>query len=52
MDYKVVVAGFPSDLEKKVKELIGQGWKPTGGVAVGETASTNGQLYQAMVKPE
>jgi hypothetical protein len=39
------------ELEQLVAELIRQGWKPLGGVAVGNTQSVhNPYLFQAMTR--
>ncbi len=53
MEYKVVAGnGWTPDsaikeLEKKVNEMIKEGWEPTGGVLV---IAFNDFVYQAMVK--
>ena len=47
IDYKIIYH-FPFDeLDKAVKEMIGDGWQPLGGLVF-----TNGGLTQAMVKYE
>jgi hypothetical protein len=42
--YMVLEAGSREELENLVKEAIGKGWQPEGGLAV-----ANGRFYQAMV---
>ncbi len=34
MEYQVVVSGEASKLAETVRNLIGQGWRPQGGIAV------------------
>jgi hypothetical protein len=53
MEYKVVSAnGWTTDsavkeLEKRVNDLIKQGWEPQGGVMV---VALNDYVYQALIK--
>jgi hypothetical protein len=55
MDYKVVSSkGWTPDsavkeLEKKVNDLIIEGWEPVGGVVV---TAFNDNVYQALIKRE
>lgn len=42
--YKILEAPTREQLETLVKQAIGQGWQPTGGLAV-----ANGTFYQAVV---
>lgn len=45
MEYKIIEARQPHELEAKVNKLIAQGWKPQGGATCEEYWYT-----QAMVK--
>jgi len=51
MEYKIVTQKYYQDLENEVNNLIKNGWKPQGGVAI-LYDSENGrtEYYQAMVK--
>jgi hypothetical protein len=49
MEYTVVKAGTTEALIQKVNELITQGWKPLGGIAISGGATFTG-VYQAMVR--
>jgi hypothetical protein len=49
MEYIIVKAGTTETLIEKVNELIGQGWKPLGGIAISGGATFTG-VYQAMVR--
>lgn len=64
MSYKILVvnavSGFGTDfqdaadrLAKRVNEDIASGWRPLGGVAVGETTMSTKEphLFQAMLGP-
>jgi hypothetical protein len=42
--YMVLEAGSKKELEAEVREAIGKGWQPEGGISV-----ANGRFYQAMV---
>ncbi len=42
--YKLVIGTSSEELARKVNELIKEGWKPIGGVAVDNVC------YQAMIK--
>ncbi len=46
MQYIIVKAYDTDVLTKEVNKLIAEGWRPIGGVAVGNS------IYQAMVKGE
>lgn len=52
MEYTVVEEHNRDDLIKKVTELIKQGWKPLGGVAVSTLAPVLGYhlFCQALIK--
>lgn len=52
MEYTVVVEHHRNELVKKVTELIKQGWKPLGGVAVSTVAPMLGDYIfcQALIK--
>jgi len=54
MEYTLVTENNPEALVRKVSELIRQGWKPQGGVAVGVVAPMlQKHIYcQAMVKEQ
>ena len=41
--YKVLEAETKAELEAAVREAIGKGWQPVGGLAV-----NNGRFYQAV----
>jgi Domain of unknown function (DUF1737) len=53
MKYTVAVMNNPQDLEKRINELISNGWEPQGGIAL-TVARVEGvweyRLAQAMVK--
>jgi hypothetical protein len=55
MEYKVISGnGWTTDsavkeLEKKVNDLIKEGWEPLGGVMV---VALNDNVYQALIKRE
>jgi len=49
MEYIVVGTTKQSEFEKRVNDLIKQGWKPQGGIFI--VIDNNGWIYyQAMVK--
>jgi hypothetical protein len=48
LKYTVVVAGSIEDLERSVHEMISEGFRPIGGVAVDK----NRDLLQALIKEE
>jgi hypothetical protein len=58
MDYDVIVEESLSQLENKVKKMLKEGWKPTGGIAVesnlseitGETSSFTWTRMKAVSK--
>jgi hypothetical protein len=62
MSYSIItvsaISGISTNFERAaerlsdlVNELIGQGWKPMGGVAVGQTQNTHEPfLFQAIVR--
>ena len=45
MEYTIVRGSDPKGLSQGVNELIKQGWKPLGGIGVG-----NNYFYQAMIR--
>jgi Domain of unknown function (DUF1737) len=45
-DYQLVIGENKDDLEKRVKQEIGQGWDPHGGI----TQGGDGRLIQALIK--
>lgn len=51
IEYKLVQDMFTSDLNDKIKELIGEGWEVYG-YPVAKAAGANGAWAQAMVKRE
>ena len=54
MEYTVVKEHNREELIKKVSELIMQGWKPLGGIAVSTVAPIAGYhiFCQAMIKDQ
>ena len=52
MEYTVIVEHNRDELVKKVAELIKQGWKPLGGIAVSTVAPMLGNYIfcQALIK--
>lgn len=44
MAYKVLEASSREELEALVKDAIGRGWQPQGGLAIND-----GRFYQAMI---
>lgn len=48
-EYKIVVRGFPSLLDAKVRELAESGWRPQGGASV-FVAGAGCEYAQAMVR--
>lgn len=52
MDYKIIRASEHDNLETSVKFWIDRGWKPQGGVSLGETYSHNIFYIQAMIKED
>lgn len=48
-NYQVVRANSLNDLVDRVRNLLGNGWVPTGGVTVVE-ADGNQEFYQAVVQ--
>lgn len=58
MEYKVIVTGlswFNDTIkihQEKVQELITQGWKPQGGIAIAVSKTGIMSLAQAMVRED
>jgi hypothetical protein len=50
MEYTIVGDGKMDRLISKVNELIRQGWKPIGGIALDTRAAGIGGFYQAMAR--
>lgn len=45
MEYKIIIGIGTGDLERRINELLEQGWKPQGGIA-----SDGRAFFQAMIK--
>lgn len=41
MKYQILMADDPLTLEEKINDLIQEGWKPQGGVAISEYLPSN-----------
>lgn len=52
MEYKIVFDSFPEGLEDKVNEMIGQGWRPQGGIAVSSRNDMEFYFYQAVTRED
>lgn len=48
IDYKLLYADKPNELQTAVREALAKGWQPQGGVQV-ERVGYNHGFYQAMV---
>ncbi len=49
-DYTVIAEQSHTSLVMKVRELLGQGWQPVGGIAVSPDDGSSKIYYQAMCK--
>jgi hypothetical protein len=49
-EYKVLSAGNPTDLAKKVNEALAENWQLAGGIATTWDGVAKNKLYQAMVR--
>ena len=50
MRHKVVEADSPVELQRKVQELIDQGWEPLGGLSVATYGVGRWWYFQALVQ--
>ncbi len=50
MEYTVVIEELPSRFIEEVNDLIKDGWRPQGGVAVMVNKNGEGYQFQAMVR--
>ena len=49
MEYKIADSDFADLVEKKVNELISEGWKPIGGLCA-QLTDRGDNFYQALIK--
>ena len=53
MSYQICEANSGDALQKEVNQLIREGWRPVGGVALAQSESTGAWwYYQAMIRGE
>jgi len=50
MKYRIAEANSAHDLQKKVQQLIEQGWEPLGGLSVATYGAGMWWYYQALIK--